>query len=50
MIKEVELLKDYTDFVDSFYSQDEFIDPHIYNEDDKNNLLNEKREIRSFFW
>ncbi|MCR5112528.1 MAG: hypothetical protein K6A63_01170 [Acholeplasmatales bacterium] len=29
MIKKVETLKDYTEFVDYFYAEGDFIDPHI---------------------
>ena len=46
MIKKVETLKDYTEFVDSFYAKGDFIDPHIISEEDKINLLTQKRETR----
>lgn len=49
MMIEVELLKDYIEFVDSFDPLDEFIDPHIINLNDKNNLLNERRPTRHSF-
>ena len=49
MIKEVELLKDYSKFVDSFKNDDGYIDPHITDEDSKNNLLTEKRDTRHSF-
>ena len=46
MIKKVETLKDYTEFVDCFYDEGDFIDPHIISEDDKIDLLTQKRETR----
>jgi hypothetical protein len=46
MIKKVEILKDYTEFVDYFYAEGDFIDPHIISEEDKINLLTQKRETR----
>ena len=46
MIKKVETLKDYTEFVDCFYAEGDFIDPHIISEEDKINLLTQKRETK----